>query len=190
MLDDGAQTQFQTLLTQHWGIVLKVAYSYGHTAEDREDLVQEICLQLWRSFALYDTSRKFSTWMYRVALNVAISDWRRNGKKRTKLVSIDSAEADQIIAPPMPEPDERIALLNQLIAALDPFNRALMLLYLEERSYREIADILGISETNVATKLSRLKQWIRQGLVLNTTENSDGTGDQASANHTEQKGKR
>jgi len=170
MVDDGAQTEFQRLLTQHWGIVLKIAYSYGHSTEDREDLAQEICLQLWRSFERYDATRKYSTWMYRIALNVAISDWRKNDKKSPHLVSIESIGAAQIVAPPMPEPDERIALLNQLIVTLDPFNRALMLLYLEERSYRDIADILGISETNVATKLSRLKQRIRQGIVR-TTQN-------------------
>ena len=68
------------------------------------------------------------------------------------------------------EPDERITMLNRLIAELDPFNRALMLLYLEERPYREIAEVLGISETNVATKINRLKQRIRQGLIRHTTE--------------------
>jgi RNA polymerase sigma-70 factor (ECF subfamily) len=168
VVDEAARTQFQTLLAQHWGIVLKVAYSYGRSAEDRDDLAQEIALQLWRSFPRYDASRKFSTWMYRVALNVAISDWRRHGKQAPALVSIDGDEAIQLIAPPTPEPDERIAALNRLIAELDPLNRALLLLYLEERPYREIAEILGISETNVATKLNRLKQRIRQGIVVYT----------------------
>lgn len=170
MSDESAQTQFQPLLAQHWGIVLKVAYSYGRSAEDRDDLAQEICLQLWRSFARYDTSRTFSTWMYRVALNVAISDWRKNGKNEPPLLPIDGDEASQVVAPPAPEPDERIAALNRLIAELDPLNRALVLLYLEERSYREIAEVLGLSETNVATKLSRLKQRIRQGMVIYATD--------------------
>ena len=166
MIDEGARTQFQTLLTQHWGIVLKVAYSYGRSAEDRDDLAQEICLQLWRSFARYDASRTFSTWMYRVALNVAISDWRQNGKKQPPMLPIDGDEATQLVAPPTPEPDERITALNRMIAELEPLNRALVLLYLEERSYREIAEVLGLSETNVATKLNRLKQRIRQGIAL------------------------
>lgn len=173
MVDEAARTQFQTLLAQHWGIVLKVAYSYGRTAEDRDDLAQEIALQLWRSFPRYDDNRKFSTWMYRVALNVAISDWR-HGKREPPMASIDGDEAIQLIAPPTPEPDERIAALNRLIAELDPLNRALMLLYLEERPYREIAEVLGISETNVATKINRLKQRIRQGIVVYTTEETAG----------------
>ncbi len=170
MMDEAAQTQFQTLLAQHWGIVLKVAYSYGRTPEDRDDLAQEIALQLWRSFPRYDANRKFSTWMYRVALNVAISAWRRHGKQEPILVSIDGDEAIQLVAPMLSEPDERITMLNRLIAELDPFNRALMLLYLEERPYREIAEVLGISESNVATKINRLKQRIRQGLIRHTTE--------------------
>jgi len=170
MSDESAQAQFQTLLAQHWGIVLKVAYSYGRSAEDRDDLAQEICLQLWRSFARYDASRTFSTWMYRVALNVAISDWRKNGRNELALLPIDSDEASQVVASPAPEPDERIAALNRLIAELDPLDRALVLLYLEERSYREIAEVLGLSETNVATKLSRLKQRIRQGMVMYVTD--------------------
>lgn len=170
MLDDAVQIQFQTLLAQHWGIVLKVAYSYGRSDEDRDDLAQEISLHLWRSFARYDASRKFSTWMYRIALNVAISDWRKSGKNKTPLLPIDGDEALQVAATQAPEPDERITALNQMIAALDPFNRALMLLYLEERSYREIAEVMGISETNVATKLNRLKQRIRQGISLYTMD--------------------
>jgi len=173
-VDEAARTQFQALLAQHWGIVLKVAYSYGRSAEDRDDLAQEIALQLWRSFPRYDESRKFSTWMYRVALNVAISDWRRHGKQEPALVSIDGNEAIQLVAPPTPEPDERIAALNHLIAELDPLNRALLLLYLEERPYREIAEVLGISETNVATKINRLKQRIRQGLMTHTTAEAAG----------------
>ena len=90
------------------------------------------------------------------------------------MASIDGDEAIQLIAPPTPEPDERIAALNRLIAELDPLNRALMLLYLEERPYREIAEVLGISETNVATKINRLKQRIRQGIVVYTTEETAG----------------
>ncbi len=160
--DEERQRQFQALLAENRGIVLKVAYTYSQPGEDCEDLIQDIAVQLWRSFPGYDPSRKFSTWMYRVALNVAISNLRRTGQRNPKFVSIDGEDVPELAAPEAPESDERIAFLNQFISQQDPLNRALLLLYLEEYSYREIADVLGISETNVATKISRLKQRIRQ----------------------------
>ena len=167
--DDAARTRFQTLLAQHRGIVLKVAFSYCRNDADRDDLAQEICTQLWRSFASYDESRTFSTWMYRVALNVAISQVRRAHSGKVATMAIDGDEVIQIAAPTTSEPDERIAELSRFIEQLDPLNRALLLLYLEERSYREIAEVLGITETNVATKISRLKQRIREEMTASET---------------------
>lgn len=164
--DDEVQTRFQALLEQHRGIVLKVAFSYCRNDADRDDLAQEICTQLWRSFASYDVSRTFSTWMYRVALNVAISHVRRTNSGNVTTLEIDGDDAIQMAAPTASEPDERIAELSRFIEQLDPLNRALLLLYLEERSYREIAEVLGITETNVATKISRLKQRIREEMVV------------------------
>ncbi len=164
MTEAAAQARFQSLLAEHRGIVLKVAYTYCRNPADRDDLAQEISTQLWKSFARYDASRKFSTWMYRVALNVAISHVRRGDDRRRSVQSIDGDGSILIAAPEPPEPDERIAALNQFIVQLDPLNRALVLLYLEERSYREIAEVLGITETNVATKINRLKERIRQDL--------------------------
>ncbi len=162
---DERQMRFQALLTAHRGIVLKVAYTYCRREADRDDLVQEICTELWRSFGRYDASRPFSTWMYRVALNVAISQVRRAASRRLPLASLDGEEATRVPAPSALEPDERLADLDRVIARLDPLDRALALLYLEERSYREIADILGVTQTNVATKISRLKQRIRNDLA-------------------------
>ena len=156
------QQHFAALLHEHRGIVFKVARLYSPGAADRDDLVQEISIQLWRSFARYDAARaKFSTWMYRVALNVAISQMRR--VRRTEQFEplqthhLESVGADRDSA----EPDERLTALYAFIGRLDPLNRALILLYLEDRSYAEMAEILGISETNVATKISRIKQKLR-----------------------------
>lgn len=162
---EDARTRFEALLQENQGILFKVAYSYCSQPNDRDDLIQEICWQLWRAFPKYDESRKFSTWMYRVALNVAISHLRHATRSTPPPLSIDSDEASEIAAPEPAQSDERITELDRLIQQLEPLNRALLLLYLEERSYREIAEVLGISETNVATKISRLKQRIRQKLV-------------------------
>jgi len=158
---------FESLLREHQRIVFKVVSVYARQPEDRRDLTQEICVQLWRSFAHFDATRaRFSTWMYRVALNVAISYTRRlpRADERLDLLQphqLDALGGTAVIA----EPDERIETLYRFIDRLDALNRALILLYLEERSYSDIAEILGISETNVATKIGRIKQKLRSQMT-------------------------
>jgi RNA polymerase sigma-70 factor (ECF subfamily) len=141
---------------------------YARNPHDRDDLAQEIATQLWRSFASFDERRaKFTTWMYRVALNVAIShvrsakradagQWVPLDGVHLETVADAAAAHDEAL-----ERDQRIAALNAFIGGLDALNRALVLLYLEDRGYAEIAEVLGISETNVATKLNRIKNKLR-----------------------------
>jgi len=163
---DASRERFQALISQHEKLVFKVANMYCRNAEDRRDLAQEICVQAWRSFASYDLARSFSTWMYRIALNVAISFARSAGHRERHAVALDEDALD--VADDnatLHEPDERVRALHAFIDQLDALNRALMLLYLEDRSYREIAEVLGITETNVATKINRLKQRIRTGIA-------------------------
>ncbi len=162
---NASRDRFQALLAQHEKIVFKVAAMYCRNAEDRRDLAQEICVQAWRSFGSYDEARSFSTWMYRIALNVAISFARQAGHRSRHAVPLHEDAHDIADDSAVPnEPDERVRALHAFIAQLDALHRALMLLYLEDRSYREIAEVLGISETNVATKINRLKQRIRAGI--------------------------
>ncbi|MCX7514682.1 RNA polymerase sigma factor [Frateuria hangzhouensis] len=161
MTDRHRQRQFETLLQEHRGIVFKIARAYARGSADRDDLAQEIAVQLWRSFGHYDAARaKFSTWMYRVALNVAISHARR-ANRGEPLEPLDAAHLELPGEADVAQPDERLAALHAFIGQLDPLNRALILLYLEDRSYAEIAQVLGISETNVATKIGRIKQRLR-----------------------------
>lgn len=160
-MHDDARQQFSELLERHRGIVLKVAYSYCAHPEDRADLAQEIATQLWRAFPGYDAERSFSTWMYRIALNVAISHLRSSSHRRQHAVPLDDVLHDIADEGSDPESDEQLRLLHRFISQQDPLNRALLLLYLEDRSHREIADVLGISEINVATKIGRLKQRMR-----------------------------
>jgi len=155
--------QFQELLERHRGIVFKVANTYCRDPHDRADLAQEIAAQAWRSFARYDDERSFATWLYRVALNIAISYRRSSGRDEQHTVAFDEALHDVAFERDL-ESDERIRALYRCIDALDPLNRALLLLYLDERSQREIAEILGITETNVATKIGRLKERLRNDL--------------------------
>jgi len=159
---DATRVRFAELLDQHRRMVFKVANTYARAA-DREDLAQEIAAQLWRAFPDYDPSRPFSTWLYRIALNVGISHLRGHSarERRTVPLELDLHETADSRAHE-PDADEAQRLLADFIAQLDALNRALLLLYLDERSYREIADILGISETNVSTKINRLKERVRR----------------------------
>lgn len=156
------QERFGELIERHRGIVFKVANTYAWHPDDRDELAQEIAAQLWRAFPGYDAQRSFSTWMYRIALNVAISHVRSTSHRDKHAVSMDETLHDVADENGSDhETDQQVRALRRFIAQLDKLSRALLLLYLEDHSYREIADILGITETNVATKISRLKQRIR-----------------------------
>jgi RNA polymerase sigma factor (sigma-70 family) len=159
-----SKQEFEQLLQQHQKIVYKVVNTYCWHTDDRADLAQEIAIQLWRAFPAYDGQRKFSTWMYRIALNVAISSVRQKKNSLYYDVPLDESHHNIGTDASDSKDEERIRCLQDFIAQLDTLNRALMLLYLEDHSYREIADIVGISETNVATKISRLKQRIRNDI--------------------------
>lgn len=165
-MQDRAHQNFAEMLERHRGIVFKIAYSYCSDPDDRADLVQDIAAQLWRAFPGYDAARaSFSTWMYRIALNVAISNLRSSEHRDAHSVPLDESLHDIADGSGDPESDQQLRILHDFIARQDPLNRALLLLYLEDRSHREIADVLGISEGNVATKISRLKQRIRNDMA-------------------------
>ncbi len=160
--------RFSSLLNRHRGIVFKVANAYCRSPAEREDLAQEIAVQLWRAFPAYDASRAFATWMYRIALNVAIS-FRRRDSQHAHAEPFDEALHDLADRDASRyEADEAVHVLERFMAELDALNRALLLLYLDERSQREIAEILGISETNVSTKIIRLKQRLKNGIADGT----------------------
>src|SRR5436190_16664296 len=157
-LSDASRLQFAELLDKHRRMVFKVANTYARAAE-REDLAQEIAAQLWRAFPDFDASRPFSTWLYRIALNVGISHLRHHAELERRTVPLEP-ELHEAVDPLAREPgaDDAPLLLDAFIAQLDALNRALLLLYLDEHSTREIAEILGITETNVSTKMHRLKE--------------------------------
>lgn len=159
-----ARREFGDLIERHRGIVFKVANSYAAHPEDRADLAQEIAAQLWRAWPGYDSRRTVTTWMYRIALNVAISHLRGRSLRDRHHVPLDE-DLHDTGGDDGSGMDHDVRLLQRVIARLAPMDRALMLLYLDERSQREIAEVLGISETNVSTKIGRLKQRIRDEIT-------------------------
>lgn len=162
MTTPALQAEFQALVEEHKKILYKICNSYCRDHDARDDLAQEILIQLWRSFDKFDERYRFSTWMYRIALNVAISFYRREST-RTRYVILDEEHVLEAIDETESQPEE-IRLLYQFIEGLDPLNKALVLLYLDANSHQEIASVLGISKTNVATKINRLKNKMKQEL--------------------------
>lgn len=158
-----ARERFAQLLQQHQGIVVKVARGYCHEPEDRGDLIQEISTHAWGAFSGFDPAKaQFSTWLYRIALNVAISQLR---SRRIRGRHHGHAEqSDEPLARDTLDDDLGLQQLQRLIGSLPPLDRALMLLYLDDCSHRQIGQVLGISPSNVATRLHRLRQQLRQQL--------------------------
>ncbi len=158
---------FLSLILKNKGILIKICNAYCFTSNDREDLTQEIVFQLWKSGNRFKADSKFSTWMYRVALNVAISFYRKQQKAAPTVPLTQSHLNIEEKVTEEDEAEKKVILLQQFITEMKELDRALTLLYFEEKSYREIADILGISETNVATKISRIKSGLKEKF-LNT----------------------
>ena len=151
------EIEFSRLMNQHKGIIYKVVNSYCQHQDDRQDLAQEILTAMWLAIDKFNNEFKFSTWMYRIALNVAISYYRKDSKRQDK----PSVDEEQLIniADLTTEEDksEEIKQLYRFIGQLDKLNRAIMILYLESESYESIANSLGLSRTNVATRIGRIK---------------------------------
>lgn len=151
---------FQAIIERNKGILLKVARAYCPNDEDRQDLLQEMMIQIWQSIHKYDEQFKISTWLYRISLNVAISFYRKNTNRTKKFTILD----EQLANTPNDDPTENerpLNLLEQFISDLKELDKALMLLYLDDKSHIEISEILGISVSNVGTKIGRVKEKLK-----------------------------
>ncbi len=152
---DPLNESFIQQLNQNLGIAHKVCRLYFSDVSDREDVLQEMMYQLWRSYKSFDGRAKFSTWMYSVCLNTALTYKRNDKKKRNESLSLTH---HQIADTPSRNKDESITLLFEAIATLPPVNKAIVLLYLENLSYEEIASVTGLSKSNVSVRLVRIKK--------------------------------
>jgi RNA polymerase sigma factor (sigma-70 family) len=150
------EKQFVLLLNQHRGILYKICRMYCPDAEDRQDLFQEMVFQLWKAFPGFRQESSVTTWIYRVGMNTAISNFRK-GKRRDSLVPFTDLHET---IPDLDESAEHVsdtALLYRAIEQLTAVEKAIVLLYLDDNSYEEMAAILGIGKSNVGVKLSRIK---------------------------------
>lgn len=161
--------KFMELMEQNKGIIFTICNSYCKNRDDIDDLSQDIVYNLWKSFNSYNTDLKFSTWMYRVALNVAISFYRKGKRLGSKVVydeQLIQLETDNGY-----EEAEDFTLLFNFISTLKAMDKSIILLYLEDKTYKEIAAIVGISETNVATRIGRIKERLKSD--FQTAQNKD-----------------
>jgi RNA polymerase sigma-70 factor (ECF subfamily) len=161
------------VIRRHAGLIHKIAYAYCRNAADREDVVQEITVQLWRARERYDERYRQTTWIYRIALNVAISFYRRERRHQAHSVPLD---AETILVAEPVELAGDVQLLLRFIAELDPLEKALVLLYLDDNDHASIAEVLGISVSNVGTKLGRVKHKLRAAFAR-TANPGEADGD-------------
>lgn len=152
---------FLLIIESNKGIIYKVVNLYCKDFEDRKDLVQEIILQLWKSFHRYNQQFKHSTRIYKIALNIAISFYRKRITRRKISDPITESIFNLIEPQETNELETNLSLLQQFISELKELDRALMLLFLEEKSYREISEIIGITETNIGAKIFRIKEALK-----------------------------
>jgi len=146
-------------IKENEGIIYKITRIYSNNTEDQKDLYQEIVYQLWKSYSSFKENSKISTWMYRIALNTSISNLKKEKRKGSK-VSIENLllnQMDQVDT----VMEERITLLYAHIKKLSIVERGIILLHLEGKNYDEIAAITGFTNTNIGTRLARIKQKIK-----------------------------
>lgn len=151
--------RFVRLIDEHQGIIHKICRVYADREDDRKDLFQEILLNAWKSFPSYEYRAKFSTWLYRVALNTALMGLRR---RRPETVDVHDL-AEHLSAPAEPDRED-IRILYRTIESLPTADRAIILLYLEDLSYQDISDITGLSENHVGVKINRIKKKLAESM--------------------------
>lgn len=152
--------RYVALIENHKGIIFKIARSYCYEVSDREDLIQEIMAQIWRSLDSFNDDFKITTWMYRVALNVAVSFYRKDKSSEYQHQEVK----DQLLTYDMGEESERneeVDKLYNFIGELNDIDKAIVLMYLEGESQSEIASNMDISVSNVSTRLGRIKQKLK-----------------------------
>jgi RNA polymerase sigma-70 factor (ECF subfamily) len=150
------EKQFVNLLDENQNIIHKVCRVYTNNSDAHKDLFQEVTIQLWKAYPKFRGDAKFSTWMYRVALNTAITIYRKSKRQiQTSDISdfhyrLESSEYDATM-------DDQMKLLYKAIHQLSDVEKALILLYLEDKPYREIAETMGLTEVNARVKVNRIK---------------------------------
>ncbi len=151
---------YTTSILPYSGIIIKICRAYSNSQEDFEDYYQEVCLQIWRSRKNFNGNSEWSTWIYRLSLNVCLTLLKKD-KKRNEQYFISDALPANLIQGNQVFLDEDLRQLYNGIKQLSEIDRAIILLYLEERPYKEIAKIIGTNTNNIGVKIKRIKERLK-----------------------------
>lgn len=165
-MNKSTENQFVEIIKTHQGILHKVCGMYRHDHDNKKDLFQEIVIQLWRAFPKFRQESKISTWIYQIALNVAISDFRKESRspQRVELSENLMNISDNIYDN---STEEQIEIMHHAIAQLSAIEKAIVMLYFEEKDNEEIAEIMGITQNNVRVKMTRIREKLRTIVAKN-----------------------
>ena len=155
MTETAQKQTFEKWLDEHKGLIFKIVRVYAFTAMDRDDLFQDILIQVWRSVPSFRHECSVTTWLYRIALNTAIR-WVTRERNHTRSETLD--DSHHLLLDSNVQSDERLTWLYEEISRLDEIDRSITLMLLDGFSYKEMASILGISESNVGVKINRIKK--------------------------------
>lgn len=162
---------FEEILNKNKGIIFRIVNYYCKNADDKKDLEQEILIQIWLSYKKYNEAFAWSTFIYRIALNVSIGFYKKQKRRKDKFINVNLFIETHLQDETPLVIDDDLRVLNEFIFQLNDINKALMILYLQEKSHAEIASILGISETNISTKINRLKIQLKEYFKKNKNGN-------------------
>lgn len=155
------KVDFRNLLEENKQVISKICRIYAHDNAEFDDYFQEVSLQIWKSYDSFQGKSKLSTWIYRIALNVCLSEIRKSNRKPQ---TTEIREGFDMADPVQEDKQEQVSRLYAAIKTLKKTDRAIILLYLEEKSYKEMAEILGITVSNIGVKVNRVKQELKQKL--------------------------
>ncbi len=161
MNENNLKEQFLDIFEKNIGLIINISRIYTKVAQDREDLINDIALELWKSFKSFNGNSKISTWIYRVALNTSMN-YKRKKKNNSLFFPLNDFRKEDSF-PWLSEQDNSTEseILYQCIEELSEINKAIILLYLDGNSHDEISEITGISKTNVGTRIGRIKEQIK-----------------------------
>lgn len=156
--------EFMNELTAHERLIRKVCHLYMDDPAERDDLFQEIVSQAWRTYPQYRKEAKFTTWLYRVALNTAISHFRKRSRRR----QVEVEGVRRVMAHDQDPYAEDVEVMYRAIGRLSKVDKAIVLLYLDDRSYEEMAEIMGMTATNVGVRLNRIRKKLKEDCSKNS----------------------
>ena len=161
-MNEELEKRFEVQIREHERLIHKVCRMYAYTQSDHEDLFQDIVLQLWQAYPKFRSESKFSTWLYRVAINTAISGRRKQKDFMTTTDPADLLFDQRIEEAVLSEKEDRLGQLYNAIRQLNEIEKAIVMLYMEERTYAEMEEVMGISEATLRVKMNRIREKLRQ----------------------------